>query len=258
MARSHNYTGSFYIGNTNLSTSSGNKSVKLNKNRNATQQTLNWGLKRNDNSTKMQPKTNTTLVSPATTYKSGHIKPTQQAVNTKVTRKHTARLQIALNIGKHDTKTANDIALDQIKELLTRYQKSDDKVAILPWNKQDMTLNPAITTPSKILNKIWEFKKVYATGIRSKSNSTCWYKLHIACNKLLVHLTSTNESETNDYFFDTDNKAYLCSVQDSDDTVDLCNLIYSGPFTNYMDVENTHQDHPRKQKREWRMDNSGR
>jgi hypothetical protein len=124
MARSHNYTGSFYIGNTNLSTSSGNKSVKLNKNRNATQQTLNWGLKRNDNSTKMQPKTNTTLVSPATTYKSGHIKPTQQAVNTEVTRKHTACLQIALNNGKHDTKTANDIALDQIKELLTRYQKN--------------------------------------------------------------------------------------------------------------------------------------
>jgi hypothetical protein len=78
---------------------------------------------------------------------------------------------------------------------------------------------------------------VYATGIRPKSNSTCWFKLHIACDELPVHLTSTNESETNDYFSDTDNKAYLCSVQDSDDTVDLCDLIYSGPFTNYMDVE---------------------
>jgi hypothetical protein len=54
-----------------------------------------------------------------------------------------------------------------------------------------------------------------------------------------VHFTSTNESNTQDFFTDTSHMAYLCTVQDSDDTVDLCDFIYSGPFSNPTDFQET-------------------
>jgi hypothetical protein len=64
-------------------------------------------------------------------------------------------------------------------------------------------------------------------------------KWRLGCSEAPVHFTSTNNSKTQDFFTDSEQLAYLCTVQDSDDTVSLCDFIYSGPFSNATDFEAT-------------------
>jgi hypothetical protein len=61
--------------------------------------------------------------------------------------------------------------------------------------------------------------------------------MRLGCTEDPIHFTSVNGSETQDFFTDTSHLAYLCTVQESDDTVDLCDFIYSGPFSNAADFE---------------------
>jgi hypothetical protein len=105
-----------------------------------------------------------------------------------------------------------------------------------------MERHPVITQVSEIPMKMSDFKKVYTEGTRPKSNSTFWFKMRVGCNEDPVHFTSTNESDTQDFFTDTSYMAYLCTVQDSNDTVDLCNFIYSGPFSKPNDFQETLRD----------------
>jgi hypothetical protein len=165
--------------------------------------------------------------------------PKKKAVDAEKELPKSVRLMIALKLDKHDTKTPNDLAFEQTKALIGHYQKNDPTTCILPWRTNDMTRLPAIAKPNEIPVKMSEFKKHYAEGIRPKSNSTCWFKMRLACTEDPIHFTSTNGSETQDFFTDTSHLAYLCTVQDSDDTVDLCDFIYSGPFSNALDFEET-------------------
>jgi hypothetical protein len=146
---------------------------------------------------------------------------------------------IALKLGKHETKTPNDLAFESIKAMYDHYVKNDKDTCIYPWRIDDMDRHPAITQAKEIPTKMSDFKKIYAEGIRPKSNSTCWFKMRIGCSEDPVHFTSTNDSDTQDFFTDTSHMAYLCTVQDSDNTVDLCDFIYSGPFSNPTDFQET-------------------
>jgi hypothetical protein len=146
---------------------------------------------------------------------------------------------IALKLGKHDTKTPNDLALEGITALYEHYLKNDTSACIYPWRLADMEKHQAITQPKDIPKKISDLKKTYTEGIRPKSNSTCWFKMRVGCTEDPIHFTSTNESNTQDFFNDTSHLAYLCTVQESDDTVDLCDFIYSGPFSNPSDFQET-------------------
>ncbi|MGL5935190.1 MAG: hypothetical protein ACRCZI_06160, partial [Cetobacterium sp.] len=112
------------------------------------------------------------------------------------------------------------------------------------WKHADMKKYPSIDQVDDIPSKMSDFKKIYAEGIRPKSNSTCWFKIHLDIEEKIdpIHYTSTNDSETQDLFLDTGHKAYMCSVQNSDDVVDLCDFIYSGPFTNPQDFEKILRD----------------
>jgi hypothetical protein len=123
--------------------------------------------------------------------------------------------------------------------MFEHYLKNDTDTCIYPWQIHDMERHPAITQANEIPTKMSDFKKTYAEGIRPKSNSTCWFKMRIGCNEDPIHFTSTNDSDTQDFFTDTSHMAYLCTVQDSDDTVDLCDFIYSGPFSNPTDFQET-------------------
>jgi hypothetical protein len=76
-------------------------------------------------------------------------------------RKYNAHIMVALKITKHDTKTANGLAITQVKELIERYLKNSPKTALLPWSKQYMTEHPAITQASNIPEKISEFKVLF-------------------------------------------------------------------------------------------------
>jgi hypothetical protein len=150
---------------------------------------------------------------------------------------HSIRLMVALKLDKQEDKTPNDLAMEQIKELFKRYKKNDPSACIVPWRTDQLMSNRAIITTDDIPENISELKKIYAEGLRPKSNSTCWFKLHIGATEEPVHFTSTSDSDTQDFFMDTSHLAYLCTVQDSDDTVDLCDFIYSGPFMNPSDME---------------------
>jgi hypothetical protein len=175
----------------------------------------------------------TPSVAKKSTPKDGRVKASETAKQLK----QSARLMIALKIGKHDTKTPNDLAFEGIKALFEHYLKNDTDTSIYPWRHDDMERYPAIKQPSEIPEKMSDFKKIYAEGIRPKSNSTCWFKMRIGCGEDPVHFTSTSGSDTQDFFTDTSHMAYLCTVQDSDDTVDLCDFIYSGPFSNPNDFQ---------------------
>ncbi|MGL5936570.1 MAG: hypothetical protein ACRCZI_13230, partial [Cetobacterium sp.] len=179
-----------------------------------------------------------TVISPAPTPNI-YNKPRNNAEEMAKARPQSVRLMIALKLEKHDTKTPNEMAFDQIKAMLVHYQKNDPMTCILPWKLHNMTEFPALTKPTEIPTKMSEFTKGYAEGLRPKSNSSCWFKMRLGCKEDPIHFTSTNGSDTRDFFTDTSHLAYLCTVQDSDDTVDLCDFIYSGPFSNASDFEAT-------------------
>jgi hypothetical protein len=163
----------------------------------------------------------------------------RMAVDTMKECKKSVRLMIAIKLGKDEVKTPNDLAFEHIKAMLIHYQKNDQSTCIVPWKVADLATHSAITSPKDIPNKMSEFKKIYAEGICPKSNSTCWFKMRLGCSEEPIHFTSTNGSDTQDYFTDSSDLAYMCTVQDSDDTVDLCDFIYSGPFSNPNDFEVT-------------------
>jgi hypothetical protein len=181
----------------------------------------------------------TAKVTPSVTKKNPHKINKERASETAKNLPQSARLMIALKLGKHETKTPNDLAFEAIKAMFEHYLKNDEGTCIYPWRTNDMEKHPAIVQVDDIPAKMSDFKKVYADGIRPKSNSTCWFKMRVGCNEDPVHFTSTNDSNTQDFFTDTSHMAYLCTVQESDDTVDLCDFIYSGPFSNPTDFQET-------------------
>jgi hypothetical protein len=189
--------------------------------------------------TKTQAEQTATVIPPSTMKKNPYQGGREKASETAKQCAQSARLMIALKLGKHETKTPNDLAFESIKALYEHYLKNDKATCIYPWKTENMNSQPAITQAKDVPTKMSDFKKIYAEGIRPKSNSTCWFKMRIGCNEDPVHFTSTNESDTQDFFTDTSHLAYLCTVQDSDDTVDLCDFIYSGPFSNPQDFQAT-------------------
>jgi hypothetical protein len=155
---------------------------------------------------------------------------------------HKARLSVTIKIEKDSEKPANDQAIAQVKQLMKRYLQNDETTCILPWRIKVMDTCKAIKRIEDIPNKISELKKWYVEGIHPKWGATCWFKLHVGGAEESIHLTSLADSNTQDYFMDTGNLAYLTVVQESNDTVDLCHFIYSGPFSNAGDFEKCLQD----------------
>jgi hypothetical protein len=54
--------------------------------------------------------------------------------------------------------------------------------------------------------------------------------MFFACDEPVVNLTSTQESASQYFFDDNDMASFLATVQDAENTVDLCIFLYSGPF----------------------------
>ena len=156
-----------------------------------------------------------------------------------IQRPHYTRLQIMIKLKADDTASTNDMAIKLIKALFKRYKENDPTTCILPWKIANMKTATAIHKPDKLPMKMSELKKTYAEGLRPKANSNCWFKLHLGSTEKSIHFTSLNDSDVQDFFLDNDAVAYKCSVQESDDTVDLCDLLYSGGFTNAGDLEST-------------------
>jgi hypothetical protein len=76
-------------------------------------------------------------------------------------RQHSVRLMIALKIGKQEEKTPNNIAMEQVKDLLKRYQKNNPMTCIVPWKVDNLLSNEAIMSSENIPSKIAKFIKRY-------------------------------------------------------------------------------------------------
>jgi hypothetical protein len=140
-----------------------------------------------------------------------------------------ARLMVAFKIGKDLETPVKNQAIQILHEMLKRYQQNDENTCILAWKEKDMDVE-AIMKPADIPLKLSELKTYYAEGMWPKSGSTCWFKLRVGCSTNKLHLTCSPDSDSHDFFADTSHLAYLATVQDSDDTVDLCDFIHSGAF----------------------------
>ncbi|CAB9522813.1 hypothetical protein SEMRO_1344_G264690.1 [Seminavis robusta] len=127
-------------------------------------------------------------------------------------------------------KGANEVTLNLIKSMFIAMKDREDSVAILPWTISDMNKLPAITSIQRFPAKISEMK-AYTDRIRPKSNSTCWFKMHLASNGDKEHFTSSDKSDNSDWFDDNESAAYFCTVQNSDDPVSLGDFLFSGAFS---------------------------
>ena len=108
---------------------------------------------------------------------------------------------------------------------------------LLPWYIKDQDKHPAIKTIRAFPEKLNEFR-TYMQFSRPKDKKDNWFRLHIATNIEPVHLTSTETSDTSDYFDSMDGQAFLTAVQGSDDPVSLGIFMYSGAFLDHVRLEN--------------------
>jgi hypothetical protein len=136
---------------------------------------------------KASPPTQTTLITPPTTLRANQYAAPQPTNKNKgkaseTVEKHSLqpfRIMIAIKVEKHETKTPNELIFEQVKNLFSHYLRTNGVTSILPWRTVDMNTHPSINDPKDLPTKMSEFKMTYAEGLRPKSNSTCWFKLHI-------------------------------------------------------------------------------
>lgn len=126
---------------------------------------------------------------------------------------------------------ADFLALGMVADLLKEYQKHDPKVAILPWKKSDAaTLHPLTDQATVRFMEVSKFRVNYTERFRPKSKQNCWFRMAIAHSGPRQHLLSGNLSNQASWFDERDSGAWLCTVQGSDDTVPVGDLLYGGPF----------------------------
>lgn len=138
------------------------------------------------------------------------------------------RLIVKFTIDTPKGKSPSEVVRRKIMEQLKTYKMDDKEVAIVPW-KMSGTGKP-IREDDDFPDKLQEFSSTYSDRIRVRSKGTVWFKLRVATNLSPESLTSVGDSITKYWFEDNAAGAFLCTVQESDNTVDLGDMLYSGPF----------------------------
>jgi len=147
-------------------------------------------------------------------------------------RKYTVRLKFKLPIKAEEGKSPTEHFIQKIKEYLGLCQTEDKATLLLPWKCDDkdtvpiadLTLFPTTITALK----------PYADKLRIKNNSTTWFMMYIGSDIPPENITSARDSPLAHWFQDNGAGAYMATVQNSDDTVDLCDLVFSGPFVDHV------------------------
>ena len=152
-------------------------------------------------------------------------------------RTYCTRVTYAVKVEPEGKQTANEKALEIMKEMFAAMQKNDKRAILLPWAIADMDNHVPIRKPEDIPEKASEMR-IYADRFRPMSDRTMWIKLHWACEENVDDFTSGRNSNTSDWFDDNGAKGFPCTVQDSDDPVELGVLLYSGDFVDPVRVEN--------------------
>jgi hypothetical protein len=115
-----------------------------------------------------------------------------------------------------------------LKEMYSTFLVEDPSTVMLPWSKT------SDAKPVATLEKFpTQFKDIrpYADKLQVRKKKDSWFKMLFACDEPVINLTSAQESASHYFFDDNDVASFLATVQDSENTVDLCIFLYSGPFT---------------------------
>jgi hypothetical protein len=115
--------------------------------------------------------------------------------------------------------------------MLEAYQKRDPHVVFLPWSFENWASLPPIMDPQALADLRVSAFRSYTDGFCPKPNKPCWFKMAIS-SESPQNLLSNDSSDTSGWFDDNKCGAFLCPVQDSDSTVPLGDLLYSGSFVN--------------------------
>jgi hypothetical protein len=142
--------------------------------------------------------------------------------------------------GKEDC-PSDALALNLIGDLLQKYQsQKDQKAVILPWRKSDYdTAHPITDHAAVLLMEVSIFRATYTDRFHPKhAKQNCWFRLAIAHTVPRQHLLSGNLSNLASWYDDNDCGAWACActVQGSDDTVPVGELLYMGPFVDVVRI----------------------
>jgi hypothetical protein len=143
----------------------------------------------------------------------------------------TTRVLLKLHIDTAEDEGTTERALELLGALLETYQKRDIHVAFIPWTFADMDSLPPIMDPIVMANMLVSKFRPYTDGFRPKPSKPCWFQMAIVSEEP-QHLLSNDYSDASGWFEDNKCGAFLCAVQNSDNTVPLGDLLYSGPFVN--------------------------
>ena len=153
-----------------------------------------------------------------------------------------ARITFKFAIKEKSDLSPDEIALSLIGSLLQTYQAQDPTCAILPWNTKDTSTLHPLTEPGIIcMMEISKFRSQYTDRFRPKLKQNCWFCMAIAHTCPSQHLLSGNLSNLASWFDTNDCGAWLCTVQGSDDIVQVGDLLYGGPFINVARVTHSLQ-----------------
>ena len=146
---------------------------------------------------------------------------------------NVCRLQMKLIIGNDPKKSAGTLGLETFVSWFDHLKAEvDDQAVLMPWKNDDTDKVKAIPHRNDFPQKISEFKP-YADRFRPKSNSFTWVKVRIATNAVIRNLTSQDGSDMADWFDDNGGMSFLCTVQESDQSVQAGTFIYSGAFIDH-------------------------
>jgi hypothetical protein len=143
----------------------------------------------------------------------------------------TTRVLIKLHIDPCKEDDTTDRALEIIGSMLEAYQKHDPQVVFLPWLFENWASLPPIMDRQDLASLSVSKFCPYTDGFRPKPNKLCWFKM-VMSSEAPQHLLSNDSSNTSGWFDDNKCGAFLCAVQDSDNTIPMGDLLYSGPFVN--------------------------
>ena len=115
----------------------------------------------------------------------------------------------------------------------------DATTIMLPW-KDDSTIKP-VTGIDKFPTQYKDLLP-FTDKLRVRNKKDSWFKMHFALDDNPENLTSAHNSATHYFFDDNDIASFLTTVQDSDDTIDLCVFLYSGPFVDPVHLTKVIQD----------------
>jgi hypothetical protein len=153
---------------------------------------------------------------------------------------HEVRVGFKFRIPVIEKESADITARRMIADLLETLQKSDPKVAILPWTFADQAKEPVIVRAAMITKMQLTTFRTYTDRFRPSSNEKTpdvWFKMAFATTMNVEQFTHSDSSNHSAWFDTHKCIGFPATVQNADTTKVLGEFMYSGAFidTNHLE-----------------------